>query len=163
MKTIYLVRHAKSSWDDPDLSDEERPLVEKGVRKTQQVIDYLNAHHITADLMLSSPAVRAFETAMLFAKGIRYPAEKITVMPEIYHFDSAYILRALQGLTDDIQSVMIIGHNPGITQLASSLMEKDLEWLSTSAIAGIDIHTDQWDRILDSKRSVRFILHPKML
>ena len=163
MKTLYIVRHAKSSWDDPDLSDEERPLLEKGVKKTHKVIEYLNGHHIRPDLILSSPAVRAFETAKLIAKGVRYPGEKITIMPEIYHFDSAHILRELQGLSDDIQSVMIVGHNPGVTQLAGHLLGKELEWLPTSAIAGIDIHTDQWDRIRDSNVSTRFMIHPSML
>jgi phosphohistidine phosphatase len=127
------------------------------------VIEYLNDHHVRADLILSSPAVRAFETARLIAKGIRYPEEKITVMPEIYHFDSAHILRELRGLSNDIQSVMIVGHNPGITQLASHLSGKELEWLPTSAIAGIDFQTDHWDRIGDANVSTRFMIHPKML
>lgn len=163
MKTLFIVRHAKSSWDDPDLSDEERPLLEKGIKKTSRVIEYLNDNHISADLILSSPAVRAVETARLIAKGIRYPKEKITLMPEIYHFDSAHILRELRGLSDNIQSVMIVGHNPGVTQLASHLMGKELEWLPTSAIAGIDFHTDHWGRISDSRVSMRFMIHPKML
>ena len=163
MKSIYIVRHAKSSWDPPDLSDEERPLLEKGIQKTFKVIEYLNDHRIKADLILSSPAVRARETARLIAKGIRYPEEKITLMTQIYHFDREYLLSELCGLSDEIQSVMIVGHNPGVTQFASYLTGKETEWLPTSGIAGIDFSTDQWNRIIDSERSMRFMIYPRML
>ena len=163
MKSIYIVRHAKSSWDDPDLSDEERPLLEKGIKKTFKVIEYLNDHQIKTDLIISSPAVRAWETAKLIAKGIRYPEDKITRMHEIYPLDNELLLSELRGLSDRIQSVMIVGHNPGVTQLASYLAGKELDWLPTSGIAAIDFSTDHWEKIIDSERSMRFMIYPGML
>ncbi|MBP6978579.1 MAG: phosphohistidine phosphatase SixA [Bacteroidales bacterium] len=162
-KSLYIVRHAKSSWDEPELADEERPLLEKGVQKTYKVIDYLNERQVTVDLILSSPAVRAYETARLIAQGIRYPVENISRIQDIYHLDTQQMLNKLTGLSDEIHSVMIVGHNPGVTQLASLLLGKQLDWLPTSAVVGIEFSTHQWQEIAGARRAVLFMIHPRML
>ncbi len=162
-KSLFIIRHAKSSWDQPELPDEERPLMEKGIQKTYKLIEYLNENHVKVDLILSSPAVRAWETARLIARGMRYPVEKIVEVPEIYHMDTEQILGKLTGVSDDVNAVMIVGHNPGVTQLANFLLGKELDWLPTSGIVGIDFSTARWQVIMDSKRSLRFMIYPKML
>ena len=73
MKTLYLVRHAKSSWEEPGVSDADRPLIPKGLKKTQLIVDFLLKRETKIDLMISSPAVRAYETAKLVAAGLDYP------------------------------------------------------------------------------------------
>jgi len=92
MKLLYFIRHAKSSWEDPELTDLERPLLKRGVDKTRQMIRYLNKHKVTADLILSSPAVRALETARLVAGGIGYPPDRIRIEKAIYYGPAESIL-----------------------------------------------------------------------
>ena len=77
MKRLYLVRHAKSSWEEPGGSDIDRPLLEKGIKRTQKVICFLKDHGVKIDLMISSPAVRAFQTAIADCKRDRVPEDKI--------------------------------------------------------------------------------------
>ncbi|HNS16487.1 MAG TPA: phosphohistidine phosphatase SixA [Bacteroidales bacterium] len=162
-KSLYIVRHAKSSWDQPELPDEDRPLLEKGVQKTYKVINYLNGRKVKVDLILTSPAVRACETARLIAQGIGYPAERISKMPELYPIDTEQVLQRLQDLPDEVNAVMIVGHNPGVTQFASFLLGEQLDWLPTSAVAGIEFLTDRWHDIPGLKPFMHFVIYPKML
>ncbi len=85
MKTLYIVRHAKSSWNKVDMPDEKRPLMEKGKKRTKKVIDYLLANHIKVDYIISSHAVRAHETAKILAHALKYPIENIKIDSNIYH------------------------------------------------------------------------------
>lgn len=163
MKSLYIVRHAKSSWDDPELSDEERPLLEKGIKRTQKVIEYLRGHQVRIDLLISSHAVRAYETARIIADGIGYPVERIIQMPVIYHADEDELLGELLNLSDEVQSVMLVGHNPGFTRFASYMLGKELEWLPTSSVIRIDIDAACWKDIIDSPRTLNFMVYPRML
>ncbi len=79
MKTLYIVRHAKSSWDHPGLGDDQRPLLEKGKKRTKYVVDYFLENNINPDLIISSHAVRAFETAKIIATSLDYPENKINL------------------------------------------------------------------------------------
>ncbi|MEI6899735.1 MAG: histidine phosphatase family protein, partial [Bacteroidota bacterium] len=84
MKKLYLVRHAKSSWEQVGIRDFERPLTSLGIKRSKKVIDYLLAQEVKIDLMISSPAVRTHETARLFANGLDYPIESIRLQMDVY-------------------------------------------------------------------------------
>jgi phosphohistidine phosphatase len=88
MKTLYLLRHAKSSWQNSDLDDFERPLLEKGLKRSKLMIDYLLEHEVGVDLIVSSPAVRALATAEIFARALNYPVENIRKEKKMYFGDS---------------------------------------------------------------------------
>ena len=163
MKSLYIVRHAKSSWEFPQLSDEERPLLEKGVRRTKKVIKYLVEKNTKIDLIVSSYAVRALETARLIADGLGYSRENIKVTGDLYHAGSDEILDYLFGVPDEVDSVMIVGHNPGFSRFARDFDRNSPDWLPTSGIVGIHFDTGKWNEILDVEHKTAFIVYPKML
>jgi phosphohistidine phosphatase len=163
MKTLYVVRHAKSSWEDMSLSDHDRPLLPIGVKKTKRIISFLKSRQIKPELLLSSSAVRAFETARLIAEGIEYPAENIKAEPNLYHASSRSIFKELYGLDNQINTVMIFGHNPTFTYFVNNFLDIPIDNLPTSGLVGIRFETDKWENIDDAKFTVEFIVTPKML
>lgn len=163
MKTIYLVRHAKSSWDFPHLSDHERPLLEKGKKRTRLINDYLIRNKIAVDLMLSSHAVRAHETARIIARAIDYPQDTIRIDRMIYHSNADRLIDQFYDLPEEVDSVMLVGHNPTLTNFANQYMEPKIEWLPTSGVVCVEFDTDKWDDISLAKYNHIFTVYPKML
>jgi len=163
MKTIYIVRHAKSSWNAIDLPDEQRPLMEKGKKRTEKVIDYLHENHIKVDCMISSHAVRAYETAKILAKGIKFPVGDIRIDSMIYHANGDEILSQIYGLPDICNSVMLVGHNPALTDFVNIFLESPIENLPTSGIVSISFDTDHWEKVSMAGTKTNFILFPKEL
>ncbi len=163
MKKLYIVRHAKSSWEDPELRDHDRPLLPKGIKKTGKIAGFLKKKNIKPDLMISSTAVRAYETAKIIAKELAYPLDEILKEPSFYHSDAANIQSCLYGLDNAINSVMIFGHNPTFTTLANEFLPEPIEWLPTSAVVGVKIDTDKWEEMMFNDLETEFIVSPKML
>jgi phosphohistidine phosphatase len=163
MKKLYLVRHAKSSWEEPGGSDMDRPLLEKGIKRTLKVIRYLNEKNIKIDQMISSPATRALQTAILVAKGIGYPEEKIRVDRKIYDGYYDRILDLIYATKNEIQSLMIFGHNPTITHLANLFLHPGVDQLPTTGTICISFDTEKWESIPSVEPVSEFIIFPKML
>jgi len=163
MKTLYLLRHAKSSWEEPGVSDADRPLIPKGIKKTGLIVDFLQKRGTTIDLMISSPALRAHETAKIVAKGLNYPLNKIKTDRKIY--DSYYdrILDIIYGTSNDLNSLMIIGHNPTITNLANLFLHPGIENMPTSCVVCLSFNTGKWEEIPSQEAIREFIISPKML
>jgi phosphohistidine phosphatase len=163
MKILYLVRHAKSSWEEPGIKDIDRPLMEKGINKTQRVIEYFQRNNISVDLMISSPAVRAFETAKLIARGIDYPVKNIKQDNKIYDGYYDRILDIIYNTPREVNSLMIFGHNPTITQLANLFLHPGIDMLPTSGVVSISFDTENWENIPGTEPKKEFIIFPKML
>jgi phosphohistidine phosphatase len=163
MKTLYLFRHAKSSWDDSRLADEERPVTPKGIKKTTLVSVWLKDHGIKPELIISSHAVRAFDTAVVVAKELGYPKKEIRVEQKIYGGNYDRILDIIYATPNVIDSLMIFGHNPTLTQLANLLLDPGIEDMDTSAVVGISFDTDRWETIPVSRAKRDFYVFPKML
>lgn len=163
MKTIYIVRHAKSSWDLSDIPDEKRPLLEKGKKRTRKVIDFLHQHKITVDYIISSHAVRALETAKILAHALKYPVDNIKIDRHLYYTDGDGIFNQFYDLPARFSSVMLVGHNPALTEFANMLLQRPIENLPTSGVVSITFDTDQWENIGDSPRKTDFIIFPKEL
>jgi phosphohistidine phosphatase len=163
MKTIYIVRHAKSSWDKIDLPDQKRPLMEKGKKRTKKVISYLEDKQIRIDNIISSPAVRAYETAKILAQGLNYPADAIKIDPQLYHAEGEWILEHFRELPNRFDSVMVVGHNPSLTDLANLLLKSPIENLPTSGVVCISFDADNWKDVPVSAHRTNFILFPKEL
>lgn len=161
MKTLYIVRHAKSSWNTIDIPDEQRPLMEKGKKRTKKVIDYLHENHIKVDYIISSHAVRAHETARILAHGLKYPVENIKIDTHIYYADGDSILNQFYDLPDSYNSVMIVGHNPSLTDFVNLFLKTPIENLPTSGIVSFSFETDHWDKVPVANRKTNFILFPK--
>ena len=145
MKILYLMRHAKSSWSFDDLSDEQRPLNDRGRDDAPRMGQALAERNTKIDLLLASTAVRSLTTAAQVAKEIDYPHEKIQVRPEIYHADLQTLLRVVRESPDEAQAVLLVGHNNTITDLANHLMESPLsEEMPTASIVCLHFQTDHW-------------------
>ena len=163
MKTLHIMRHAKSSWADHSLSDHDRPLMRKGIVKTKKITDFLSKQIKRPDLMLSSTAVRAKQTADLVAKELHYPADKIMTSKALYHADSEDIFDEIYGISNDINSAMIFGHNPGFNYFVNQFIRPTIENLPTSGVVSIEFITDAWEDISNAKFHVNFVIFPKML
>jgi phosphohistidine phosphatase len=163
MKKLYLVRHAKSSWEDPGVSDMERPLIEKGFKRTMKIIRFLNEHDVKIDLMISSPAERAYQTAVLVAKGIGYPKDKILMDRKIYDGYYDRILDLIYATSNEVNSLMIFGHNPTITHLANLFLHPGIDFLPTAGTICISFDTDKWESLPAVDPVSEFIVFPKML
>ena len=161
-KELFVLRHAKSSWKI-DMPDEKRPLMEKGKKRTKKVIDYLLEKHIKVDYIITSHAVRAHETAKILAHALKYPLENIKVDPQIYHAGGDSILDQFYDLPDRYDSVMIVGHNPSLTDLVNFFLTPAIDNLPTSGVVSITFDTDHWEKVPASARKTNFILFPKEL
>jgi phosphohistidine phosphatase len=163
MKTLFIIRHAKSSWDEEGLNDHERPLVEKGKKRTLKIADYLLSQKITVDLIISSDAVRARDTAYILALELSYPEKKIQLNSTVYNGDAESLADILLNLPDEINSMILVGHNPSVTALANFFLKKKIEWLPTSGVVGIEFETVKWAQISDAEKRTKFVVSPKML
>jgi phosphohistidine phosphatase len=117
---LWLLRHAKSSWDEPGLPDRQRPLAPRGARTVEALARHLRGVGVAPGLVLCSPAVRAVQTWEGVAPGVP-PGTRVEIDEAIYHSGAAGLLRRLQRVPPPIESVMLIGHNPGLEDLAVGL------------------------------------------
>lgn len=163
MKLLTIVRHAKSSWSNFEITDHERPVKSSGIEKTKKVINFLNSRDFNTDLILSSSAVRAFQTASMIAEGIGYPVDDILKLKSIYHARIDDIYNEIYGLDSSINSVMIFGHNPTFTDFVNEYLSPEIDNLPTSGTVCIEFNTDSWDNIADAKYDVKFVVYPRTL
>jgi phosphohistidine phosphatase len=163
MKTLYVVRHAKSSWSYTDLPDHDRPLLEKGKKRTRKIINFLKEEGVKVDFIISSSAVRASETALYFAKGLNYPANEIKKDPALYFASAEEIFMQFNDLNDAYSRVMIVGHNPAFTNFVNCFIQPPIDWLPTSGVICIQFKTDKWEEIRESKFEIGFAIFPKLL
>lgn len=143
MKTLLVLRHAKSSWGDPAVSDHERRLNPRGERDAPRMGRLAREERLSPDLIVSSDAVRARLTAEAMAEAIGY-RRQILLDARLYHASAAGILAAVRTVVEcDVSTVMIVGHNPGLEELVAQLTG-DLEALPTAALARINLPIDRW-------------------
>lgn len=161
MKTLYLVRHAKSSWKEIDLSDKERPLNKRGKQDAPVIGKLLKKMKVKSDLIISSPAVRAFTTAKLIAKEIEYPKFKIKLLDNIYMADSAELSVEMSKADDKCESIMLFGHNPGITDFLNTLCKESIDNMPTCSVACIQFEINSWSEIKNKKGKLIFFEYPK--
>lgn len=149
MKTLYVIRHAKSSWDDMDLNDFERPLNERGKRDAPRMGVRLKMKGVLPDTILSSPAKRAFSTAKRIAKVIGFPKDKIKTDRQLYHAGEETILSLVQTIKNKHNIAFVVGHNPGLTDFVNTLRIDDIEIenIPTSGIVMFEIDIENWEQL----------------
>jgi phosphohistidine phosphatase len=143
-KTLYLVRHAKSSWGEPELADIDRPLNKRGGRNCQEMGGRMKKRGWVPELILSSPANRAITTARCIARQIDYPKADIVVDENIYCSGAGVLCDILQQLDERYTEVMLVGHNPDMTELVNRLCGPVISDMPTCAIAMIRLELDHW-------------------
>lgn len=136
MKTLYLVRHAKSDWNNGELLDVDRPLNARGYRDAHFMSKLLKEKKLLPELIISSPAVRAISTALIFARNFNFKHSTIVIKDELYESSVNHYLQCITELDDKIKNVMIVGHNPLLTDLANTLTITVAD-MPTCSIAGI--------------------------
>ena len=142
MKTLLVLRHAKSSWNHPALDDHERPLNKRGRRDAPRMGELVREYGLIPDVVLSSDAVRARLTAEAVAEVARYAGE-ILVDPHLYMASPADIISLLPTVRENAETVMIVGHNPGLEKLVEQLTGERHD-LPTATLAQIGLPIDQW-------------------
>ncbi|MGH2574965.1 MAG: SixA phosphatase family protein [Ignavibacteria bacterium] len=161
MKTLYLVRHAKSSWKEPGLDDAERPLNKRGKRESPLMGKLLRKNKEVPDLLVSSSAKRAFSTAKRFSKGLKYPVKKIIKDKQLYMADTDDFINVIKNTDNSIESLMIISHNPGITSFANYISVSDIDNIPTCGVVRIDFDIESWEEITGKNGMFKFFKHPK--
>jgi phosphohistidine phosphatase len=163
MKTLLLVRHAKSSWQHAGLSDEQRPLLEKGKKRTKKVIDYLLGEDVKVDLIITSHAVRAYDTARIIAHALGIREEDLSVSKRMYHATAEHLYDQFFDLSNDINNLMMVGHNPAFTNFANHFLDKKIDWLPTSGVVSVSFDTNLWVNLPMAPAKTNFVIFPKEL
>jgi len=147
MKKLFIVRHAKSSWDYPELDDYDRPLNKRGKKNAPEMGKRLAIRNVKPDMILASPAKRAFATAKRIAEEISFPTKKIQREPLFYHGSVQNMIDVLKNVDDKIGTLMMFGHNPGLTDLANVLTGSDIYNIPTCGVVEIEFNVDSWRKI----------------
>ena len=163
MKRLTLLRHAKSSWDQAGLDDHDRPLAERGRRDAPRIGERLTRRGLRPDLVLSSTALRARETAELVSAALGGGSRpKLALEPRIYLASPDELLAVLAGIDDAVGELVLVGHNPGLTELVNTLLpDLKLANLPTAGAVAIDCDTDRWQTIDAARFAHRFSEFPK--
>ena len=157
MKNLTIVRHAKSSWDYPELSDRERPLNKRGKRDAPVMGQRIADAGIRPSLIISSPAVRAWETAKVVARALSYPLEFLQRENDLYHASVNIILDVIAAQDNGFNNLMLFGHNPGLTSFANFLSPGLTSNLPTAGVVSVRIDRDNWK--LHDRPDTELVLH----
>jgi phosphohistidine phosphatase len=163
VKTLLVIRHAKSSWDASNVDDFERPLNDRGKRDAPRMGKRLKEKNIYPSLMMSSPAKRALSTAKKIAKVLKYPKDDIKTDRKLYHADEETMLEILRGIKDSHDVVMIFSHNPGLTEFVNSLMseEQPIDNVPTCGVVAFEFVVDKWKDVEWGTGKMLFFDYPK--
>lgn len=146
MKKLIILRHAKSSWEEMDLNDYDRPLNSKGLTNAEEMGEFLLAKEGIPDLILTSSAKRAYDTANIIAGEIGYNREKIKTDKRLYHASVNDILKSIAMIPNDIKKCIVTGHNPGLTDLVNHFGVR-LDSLPTASAVCFEFKADSWKNI----------------
>lgn len=158
---LYIIRHAKSSWDSALLNDFDRPLNERGERDAPRMGKRLKEKRLVADLFLSSPAKRAITTAEKIAAVLDYSIEKIKTDQELYHAEDDEILEIVKKISDKHDVVFIFGHNPGLTDFVNRLTNTLIDNIPTCGVVACKLNIDFWKQLSWGTGNVEFFDYPK--
>lgn len=161
MKILYLIRHAKSSWDEPGLGDLERPLSKRGKNDAPKMGKLLNKRGDIPELIVSSPAKRTFSTAKRIAREVNYSIKNIVRDEALYMADTDDFYSVIQSTPDSVKSLMLYAHNYGITYFANHISGSNIDNIPTCGVVRVDFDIDSWQEISDKKGKLVFFEYPK--
>lgn len=161
MKTIHLLRHAKSSWKDSDLSDFERPLNGRGREAAPLVGQFILQKKIRPELILSSPAQRARETAQLVIRAAKLSGE-LRFDERIYEADAARLLEVVSQIEESVGVALVVGHNPGMEDLVETLTG-ETHSMPTAALARIILDVEKWSKVRERTGRLDWLVRVKEL
>ena len=157
MKILTIVRHAKSSWSDTSLGDAKRPLNHRGKRDAPMMGERIHDHGIRPSLIVSSPATRAWSTAKIIAEAINYPREFLQKEKSLYLASLDRILDVVVAQDNGFNNLMIVGHNPGLTDFVNFLVPGLTNNLPTAGVVSVEIEQDDWS--LYERPATKLLVH----
>lgn len=161
MRTLYLCRHAKSSWADPGQDDYDRPLNERGLHDAPMMARLFKERNEPVDRIVSSTALRALTTARSFARTLQLDAARFALEPRLYHASTATINHVVNALPVDARRAMLFGHNPGFTEVLEHFTGEGLLNMPTCGLARIDFLVDDWALVGKHMGTLVWFDHPK--
>jgi phosphohistidine phosphatase len=161
MKKLFLIRHAKSSWNEHGVTDLQRPLNKRGKRDAPYMGKLLYKEKIFPEQIFSSPAARAISTANIFAAELKFEKQKIHIYESIYTGGIKELEDLIQNFDDDYNSVFIFGHNPTFTLYANHLGDKYIANLPTCSIVGFELNVKKWKEVERGKGRTFLFEYPK--
>lgn len=163
MRTLLILRHGKSAWDQPIQDDFDRPLITKGVERTHLIAETLLQKGIVPGLIVCSPAARTMQTARIVAETLHYPVEQILSDRNLYFESTDEYFSTVFSAPDSIQTLMIVGHNPMSTAFANYFLTDKIDNLPTSGLVAIESAAKSWTDFVNDEWKQLFMLFPKKL
>ncbi len=161
MKTLILVRHAKSDWGNENITDLFRPLNERGYSDAQILAKQLAQKTAPPQYWLTSSAIRAYTTALLFAQAFNYDSEKIVINKKIYEASVKTLQAIVTSIPDENETVFLFGHNPGLTKFFNQYSDSDVDNIPTCGIASLSNDVLSWKDFLNTEIINDFYIYPK--
>ena len=155
MKIVHIVRHGKALQDFQQISDDDRPLIEKGILNNIKVAEKLSAQYPAPEMIVSSYAARALHTAHIFARVMNYPHDEVLATRSLYLRGDKEVYDILEDLPDKLNSIMIVGHNPDLTYVVNTY-GVHINNLPTSGAVSIRFETESWRQISKAKATYTF-------
>ncbi len=162
-KTLFIVRHAKSSWGYDDISDIDRPLSLRGINDAGVMASRLKAKGDIPSLLISSPACRALHTATIFSRTLKVSCENLVVEERIYPGSINEVLNIIENISDRHASIMIFGHNPASTGLANHFLKHPIDNLPTAGVVILNFNGDSWKNLKDQEPISEHLDYPKKI
>lgn len=161
-RKLVMIRHAKSSWANPLQSDFERPLNDRGEKDAPMMGERLKKQNIIPDIIIASTAKRAKQTAKKIAKAIGYNEDKIVWQEKLYHCIPPVFEEVMYEVADDVKTVFIVAHNPGITEFVNQLSDKFcIDNMPTCGVVGASFDAEQWNEFARTEKTVFLFDAPK--
>lgn len=160
MKTLYIFRHAKSSWDLP-VADKDRPLALKGIKDAHLMGSHLAGKLSPPQVCLSSPANRALHTAVILCKQLQIPSEQIKITDELYDFYGDNLLKVIRAQPKNLSHLMLFGHNNAITNIVNILGDREIANVSTCGFVELVFDVAEWYEVQTGV--VKQFIKPKAL
>ena len=161
MKALLLIRHAKSDWDDPSLSDFDRPLNKRGKSDAPEMARRLSDKKIKIDVFICSPAKRAKKTASIFAKEYKMERKDILFIKELYAAEANVFSDVILNMKDKYDNIAIFSHNPGLTDFANLLSDVRIDNIPTCGVFAVKIDAKHWADFKEAKKDFWFFDYPK--
>ena len=160
-KKLYIVRHGKSSWDFPGISDIDRPLIERGVSGSYRMARTFFGKNAPPDILFTSPAIRALHTAVIFARTLEMPSGLVRIENSIYSATDNELLEFIYSLDDSLNAIMVFGHNPCLTDFSNRFLTDKIDNLPTSGMVSLFFLTNSWKEIGPNTLKVEEFDYPK--
>ncbi len=151
MKTLYIVRHAKSSWEYEGIKDIDRPLKKRGIKDAYLISKVLEKKIKCPSVFVSSCANRALHTALIFSYAFNFPLANIKISKSLYSFSDGYLIKTIKALDDGFESAIIFSHDHGISDFVNAYGDHTIDHVPTCGVVGIKFKTDHWKNIKNGK------------